>query len=296
MAVNYITEKANVNTLSYVFGKISVPSFQKKVIMLNHMYLENVPAETNVLRLEKDGYLVAEAHTEATANALSANGELTDTYVDLTAAGICVVSGLSAEAQRFGGAKASPSRMLKEQGKALAHYLDDDALSLASSMATTVTSTAGLTFDDLYLGQYTIYAAECPDQDVQLSFIGAARGFQHLGLKATQAGAAAYANDVLLGIFKDTGGKPAANGFRGEVIPGVDGYMTSGFSTGSSDNYQMLIHPKWALACIMDQIPIVKTAEKVEEGFYTSIGSLLFYDVGTYCTSAGVCVKSDTAA
>lgn len=293
-AVAYVTEKANVNTLSYVFGKMMAPSFQKTNVMLNLMTVEDVPAETNVRRFEKSGYLTSSAHTEATAFALSANGELTDTYVDATAVAIACVSARSIHLQRFGGAKGSLSRFLDEQGKAIARYVDNDALSLFASVSATVTSTAGATFDDLYLGQYTIFNGNCPDQNINLAYVGSPRAFQNLKVQAQAAGAAAYANDVTLGIFKDTGGKPQPNGYVGQIAPGIDGWQTTGFQTSGSDTQHGLIHPIWGLAAIVDSSIIVKNAEKISEGFYDEVGSVYFYDVIEYHAAACVQMKSDT--
>lgn len=294
MVVAYVTEKANVNTLSYVFSSLMAPYFQKKSNALNHIYAENVPDNTNVKRFKKAGTLVASAQTEATAKALSADGELTDTYVDGTAASISVVSALSEHAKRFGGADASLSRLAAEQGGAIARFVDDDILSLAAGFSNTQTASTTLTFADLYTAQFTIFNGNCPDLDVPLHFVGAPKAFKDLGLAAATSGSAAYANDVLLGIFKDTGGKPAANGFRGEVIPGVLGFMTTGFAASGGDNRQMLVHPKWAIAGILDSGVIVKSQNQVTAGFYDEIGSLYFYDVFEYHDAAGVGVYSDS--
>lgn len=293
-AVSYVTEKANVNTLSYVFGRIMAPSFQKVNVMLNLVHLENVPAETNVVRLEKSGYLVASAHTEATAFALAADGELTDTYATATAAAIGVVSARSLHLKRFGGAKAALPRFLDEQAKAIAHYVDDDAIGLFASTSSTVTSTTVTTFDDLYLGQYNIFAGDCPDQNVPLCYVAGPKSFYNLKVNASKTGAAAFANDAMLGIFKDTGGKPLPNGYVGEICPGIQGWQTTGFGTSSADDCYGLFHPMWGFAAIVDDNIIVKQAEKIVEGVYDEVASFLFYDVLEYHAAACCLVKSDT--
>lgn len=295
MAVAYVTEKGNVNTLAYILGKQIAPSFQKGTVMMNLMYSENVPEGTNVVRMEKSGALVAEGHTEATAISLSANGELTDTYVDCTAVAIAVVSARSLHAKRFGGQRTSLPRFLDEQGKAIARYVDNDALSLATGLTgNVVTCTAGATFDDLYLGQYAIFNSNCPDQNVPLAFVGAPKAFQKLKTIASNNGAAAFGNDAMLGIFKDTGGKPLPNGYVGEIAPGIQGWQTTGFQTTGGDDQQLLIHPMWALCGIFDSSIIVKNVEKITEGFYDEVGSAYFYDVAEYHDAAGCQFKSDT--
>lgn len=294
MAVANVTEKSNVNTLAYILGRQIAPSFQKKVVMMAHMYSEDVPADTNVVRLEKEGSLTATSHTEATAFSIGTEGELTDTYVDLTAVAIAVASARSLHARRFGGKRVSLERFLALQGAAIGRYVDNDALSLATSISNTVTSAAGMTFEDLYLGQYNIFNSECPDQDIPLVFVGAPRAMSHLKIQATQAGGAAFSNDVVLGIFRDSGGKPAMNGVIGQIAPGIVGVQTTGFQTSGNDNCQLLIHPKWALAGIFDTNIIVKNVEKITEGFYDEVGSAFFYDVGIYNNAAGVQMKSDS--
>ncbi len=294
MAVSYVTEKANVNTLSYVLSRMLAPSLQKRVVCMNLMYIEPAPTASNVVRIRKSGALTAGAQTESTAFALAANGELTDTYVDLTMAAAAVVSARSEQLDRFGGADGSLARIAAEQGAALARYVDNDALSLLASVSNTVTATAGLTFDDLATAQYYIFNANCPDLDMSLAAILGPRAFQKLNIAAHSSGAAAYANDAMLGIFKDTGGKPQANGYRGEIYPGIGGYMTTGFATTGGDDQQGLVHPKWGLAGTFDDSVRVKTAYKISEGFYEEVGSIYFYDVAEF--NAGACcqIKSDT--
>jgi len=259
-----------------------------------NMYSEEVPAETNVKRFEKSGSLTASPHTEATAFALSANGELTDTYVDATAAAIACVSARSIHLQRFGGAKGSIGRFLDEQGKAIARYVDNDALSLFASVSATVTSTAGATFDDLYLGQYTIFNGNCPDLNLNLRYIASPRALQQLKVVAQAAGAAAFANDIMLGIFSENGGKPLPNGYMGVICPGIEAYQTTGFQTTGGDTQHGLVHPIWGLAGIFDSSIIVRNAEKISEGFYDEVGSVYFYDVIEYHAAACVQMKSDT--
>lgn len=293
-AVAYVTEKANVNTLAYVFGRIMAPSFQKTNVMMNLMDVENVPAETNVVRKEKSGYMTASGHTEATAFALAADGELTDSYVDLTAVAIGVISARSLHLRRFGGAKASINRFLDEQGKAIARYVDNDALSLATGFSTTVTASSVATFDDLYLCQFNIFNGNTPDQNLPLAFVAAPRAFYNLKVNASKTGATAFATDTMLGIFRDTGGKPLPNGYVGEICPGIQGWQTTGFATSASDDCYLVIHPKWAIAGIFDNNVIVKNAEKISEGVYDEVASFLFYDVAEYHDAAGVQYKADT--
>ncbi len=293
-AVANVTEKGNVNTLSYVLSRMIAPSFQKTTVMMGLMSVENAPENTNVVRMQLGGALTASAQTEATALAYGSGGELTDTYVDLTMAACAVTSARSEQLNRFGGQAGSLARLADEQGRAIGRYVDNDAIGLFASTSQTVTSASVMTFDDVALGQFTVFNGNCPDLEIPLVLVAGPRAFKDLGLAAAQTGGAAYGTETMLGIFRETGGKPLANGYRGEVYPGVKGYMTTGFGTTGGDDRQGLFHPVWGFCGVFDSNIIIKNAYKISEGFYDEVGSLYFYDVSEYNAAACVQMRSNT--
>lgn len=286
------TEQGNFNTLAYTFARMMAPEFQKNTVMVNLMATENTPEGSDSKRWKKSGSLTAETVNESGTYSFSGNSELTDTNVETTVAKAVVVTKLTEEARRFGGADASENRITSLQGRAIARFVDNDALSLATGFSNVVTSTDDMTYEDLFLGQLNIFNADTPDQNVPLAFIGAPKAFHDLGVQAIQAGGSAFANDTLLGIF---GGPPQANGYRGEIVPGIQGFQTTGFQTTGSDNQQLLIHPMWGLCGILDPSITVKFEGVVSGGFYDEIGSLYFYDVAEWNDGACVQMRSDAS-
>lgn len=290
MTVAYLTELANSALPGKMLAPIVTPAFVKTNVMLNLMMVADLPpvGAGKVLSFPQKGSLTSETIAESTAYTLSANGELTDSQVDATAAKACVVSGPSAESERFG--RQPISRFIEEQAAAIARFVDNDALSLFSGLSQSVTASQYVDTDILFDAQYAILSADCPDDTDELQFVTNARGVTQLRKAIVNSGASVWSNPAMLSIL---GGKPQANGYMGS-IPGLCGiWKTSGHATSGSDTVQALIHPKWCLGAAIDSIPTVYVGQKISEGFYKEVGSLLFYDVLEVNDRAGCKVLSD---
>lgn len=290
MAVAFVTEMTNIIRPTDAVSRLLGPALKKKVTMINLMETEEIPADTNVVKKRKRGYLTepSGATAESTAVALAAGGEYTEASVTLTATKMAISSALSAEEERWG--HLTMADLANEQADAIARGVDTDALSLFSGFSSSVTCVAGATLEDLYTSYYTIRNKEVPLQGVQLAVVIAPKGQLNLNLQTLQSQASAFMSERILSIL---GGKPQANNLVAS-IPLFDIYVTTGFGTSGGDNIQGVIHPQLALAGIFDRSPVTWSADKVTEGFYKESGTFFFYDVAEYYDQAGVGFLSDT--
>lgn len=289
-AVSNITELGNSVTLGNLLSKAGSPALVKGNVMMNHMYTEDLPTQTNVKKFVKLGSLTGAVLAEATALAPDSNGELTDTSVSATAAKTVVVSGASVELEQFG--TIDLARIAREQFSAIARAVDTDGLAMAAGLTNSVTSTTVMTVDDIMLGKFNIHNSNCPNPEVTLTAILGPRAVYNLQKDIIQSGASAWSNPAMLGVFQGSGVK--ANGYVGS-IPGIcDVYQTTGFSTSGGDDVQMIIHPMWCLAGMFAAAPQTWIRQKGAEGFYTEVASFYFYDIIEWNDVCGTKLLSDT--
>lgn len=290
MAVANITELANSITLGNLLSAVSSPALVKTPVGMNLMYTENLPTGTNVKKFQKKGSLTAATLAEATALQPDASGELTDTSVTSTAAKCAVSSGLSVEEQKFGNIDVA--RIGNEQFSAIGRFVDNDFLSMASGLSTTVTSTSVMTLDDIMQGQFNIYNSNTPNQEVTLAAVLGPRAVYNIKKEIVQSGAAAWSNPAMLNIFQ--GAPVKANGLIGSIPAICDVYQTTGFATTGGDDQQMIIHPMWCLAGMFDSAPDTWILNQGAAGLYTEIVSYFFYDIIEWNDLAGNMLRSDT--
>jgi len=287
-AVSNITEFGNgVNVTDVLAAGIS-PALVKSNCMMALMYTESLPQGSMTAKLTKRGSLSAASLAEATALAPDANGELTDTSVSATIAKCAVVSGVSVEQGQFGNITAD--RIAAEHGAAIGRFVDNDALSLFSGLSTSVTSTNVLTIDDVMLGQFNIFASECPNKEVPLKAVLSHRGHYNIKKEIVNSGASVWTNQSFLDILA---GAPQSNCYVGSLGP-IDFYATSGHATSGGDTVQAIFHPMWAFAGFFAPAPITWVKEKGAEGFYTEYATYFFYDVLEFNDLCGVKLLSDT--
>lgn len=290
MGVSNLTEVSNSVIVGNLLSSIGSPALVKGQVGMNLMYTENLPVGTNVKKFVKYGSLTGAIVAESTAQAADANGELTDTSVTATAAKCVVVSGLTVEAEAF--SNIDLARLATEQFAGIARYVDNDFLSMASGLATSVTAATVLTVDDIMQGQFNIYNSNCPNQEVPLAVVIGPRAGYNIKKDIIQSGGSAWANPAMLQVFNESPIQP--NGRLGS-IPGVgDIYQTTGFATGGGDDTQMIIHPMWCIAGMFAPAPVTWVKQKGAEGFYTEVASYYFYDIIEWNDLCGCALKSDT--
>jgi hypothetical protein len=287
-AVTAITELANsVNVTDVLAAGIS-PALVKSNCMMALIHTEDLPKGTLTAKLTKRGSLTAATLAEATAMAIDTNGELTDTAVSATIAKCAVSSGVSVEQSQFGNM--SLDRIAQEHGSAIARFVDNDALSLFGGLATAVTSASVMTIDDVMLGQYSIFASECPDKTVPLKCVLSHRGYYNIKKELIQSGASVWTNSSFLSVLN---GAPQNNCYVGS-LSNIDFYATSGHATSGGDTIQGIFHPMWCFAGFFAPAPVSWIKQKGAEGFYTEVASYFFFDVLEWNDLAGVKLLSDT--
>lgn len=288
-----VTELANSALPGRMLASIVSPAFSKTNVMMNHVMLEDLPppGQGNVVGFVKKGALSnAALLVESTDTTYGSGGELTDTVVEATAVKAVSTSGQSVESKRFG--RQPLSRIIEEQAADLARMVDTDILTDFSALSQSQTSTTILTLDDLMEAKFQILANDVPNPEVELQYIARAREVVNIQKEIKDAGASAWSNPDMISILS---GSPAPNGYQGS-IPGICGvWMTSGFGTSASDTITALLHPRWTYGIAIDPMPQVLVGEKITEGFYTEVGSYIFYDVVEVNDLAGVKVLSDTS-
>lgn len=288
-AVGFVTEFGNTINPSEVISDLMAPPFVKKVVAPNLISVEDLPIRTQTKKHVKDAALSGTLSAIAEANpvALAAAGEYSQTSVTSTIAKIAIASGLSIEQLQFGTQDAAT--MAEKQANLLARAVDDDFLSLFGGLSQNVTAASVLTVEDLYACQYAIFAAECPNQEMDLSVVLNHKGLLNLKKEQINSGASAYTNPQYLSILQ---GKPQANRFVG-TIPGFQIYSTSGHTTSGGDNVQAVFHSLWCFAGSFAPAPQVWVNNKGVEGLYQEIVSWFFYDIVEWNDAAGVGLNSD---
>lgn len=288
MAVSNVTELGNSVNITDVLAAGIAPAFTKANCMIGLMHSEGLPQGTLTAKLTKQGSLVAASLAEATALGPDANGELTDTSVSCTIAKCAVVTGVSVEQQQFGNISAG--RVAAEHGSAIGRFVDNDALSLFSSVSAAVTSASVLTVDDVMLGQYNIYASECPNREVPLKVVLGHRAHYNIRKELTQSGESVWTNQKELTVL---GGPAQSNCYAGS-LGALDFYATSGHATSGGDTVQAIFHPMWAFAGFFAPSPTTWVENEGRGGFFTAYATYYFYDVLIWNNSAATKLLSDT--
>ena len=288
MGVANVTEFANSSTVSDVMSRLVAPALVKRVCMMNHMALDDLPQGTQTSNVTRRGSL-SSAAIVAESTGVAINAELTDTQTQFQIAKAALVSALSVEALQFGNI--TPQRMADEHAADIARFVDNDALSLFTGFTNSVTATSTLTQDDLELAAFSIYNSDVPNPEMTFSCILSHRGHLNIKQEIRATGASAYRNESFLSVLQTN---PQPNCFVGN-IPGIgDIYATSGHQVSASDTVQAVLHPMWALAGAFAPSPVTWSDNKGSEGFYLEQASYFFYDVIEYNDAAGTQVLSDT--
>jgi hypothetical protein len=288
-AVSFVTELGNIVTPTDVISDVLGPALVKKVTMMNLMHVEDIPTGTPVKKFRKDGALTEPSATTAESNAvaLATGGELSQTSVSATAAKMAISSALSVEEQEWGSVTLADIAL--KQADAIARGVDTTALSRTSGFSQTVTSSAGLALEDIYLAGYTIDNNEVPDLEVQKAVVISRKARHNLQIQSLQTGASAFVNSQFLSILND---RPRPNNLVAS-IPGYDIYATSGFATSGGDNLQLVLHPKYGLAGMFAPRPVTWVVNKGTEGLYSESVTYWFFAIVEWYDQACVTLASD---
>lgn len=289
--VSNVTELANTVQGSLLSSIIS-PAFVKGAVGLNSLSTDDLPnkGQGNVKKVVKEGYItVTNPHAESEPLAIGSNGEYTETSVSLTAAKACVVTGISLEQQRFG--TLTDDKLKEMATQAVGRAVSNDIIGCAAGFSNGVTATNYATLSDLYSAQFSVFNSNTPDQDIPCHFIGSPRAISKLKSEMATTGATPWVNESMLSILT---GLPATGGYVGSVPGLADFYQTTGHATTGGDDQMPFMHPKWALAGMLDALPQFWIVDKASEGFYREISAAFFYDVAEINDGAGVNVRGDS--
>lgn len=287
------TELGNVITIGNAVSAAMGPAFVNKSQGLSLVYKEVFPDNTNVVKFQISGNLVAETVAESTDYTYSANSELTDSSITCTAKKVVCGSKTTVEAVRFGNGSARLERLAKEAGEAHARLFDADLKALFSGIATIVTASTVLTKDNLIDARYNIVNSMKGGFSGMLVSMFDYKGVSEIQKEITSTTAAAFGNMDLLGVL---GMPQPSNGYCGNLL-GIDIYQTDGLPSGGGDD----------TACVWDPMNCFAAGVDGTNGFYNSLKdpaainglsneflTWSFFKIVEWRDTAGCAVKSDT--
>lgn len=284
MAVSNAIIRTDVAQVSRVFAALVAPAFVKTPVMMNLMYSEDIPRGQNTATkgFRKEGSMTAAALAEATILAYDANGRRQDTAVDITAAKAIVVSGVSLENQTFNDQNLAS--YARSQGTAIGRFVDDSVIANYSSLTNAVDAGDTITVDHLDQAAQLILAANTPDPQTPLQFVGTPKAMRQLKADIRTSGGAMWSNTQFLSIFN---GNPQPNGYYGS-LPGMDLYTTSGHANNGGVLSLALFHPQWCFAGIFDRsVNTDIQFHGASGGLINEITSWFFYGSGIWNDLAG---------
>lgn len=294
MAINGLTTMSDMNQAAYMLSRLLGPALVEASTWLNLVYAETCSEDSNKIRLQKSGSLIAEGVNEGAVYVPSdANSDITDTYVEITAAKIVSGSVLTAEQQRFGGVFRQIPRFGEEQGRAIARKFDVDCNALINSVTETATAAALLDTDTLLEAVYKVRNGLLPAGP--LSAVLDRKGISELQKQVANSGAAIYSSQYNHPIF----GTPKPNNFIANLL-GVDIYQMSGLSTTGGDDQGVLFDPRYFIGAAMggDVITVPRWmgqgVSSENAGLSWELLSYIFYGVAVYYDAAACEVRSDT--
>lgn len=294
MAINGLSTMSDMNQMAYALSRLLGPALVETSTWLNLVYAETCPDDTNKIRFQKSGSLIAEGVSEGAVYVPSdANSDITDTYVEVTASKIVAGSVLTAEQQRFGGANRAIPRFATEQGSAIARKFDTDCKALIDTVTLTATATSVLDTDTLLEAAYKVRNGLLPNGP--LVAVVDRKGAFELQKHIANSGSTIYSNQYNHPLF----GTPQANNYAGEML-GIGIYQTSGLSTTGGDDQGVVFDPRYFIAAAMGGSVNTEprwtghgVASEVA-GLSIELTSWIFYGVAVYYDAAACELRSDT--
>lgn len=294
MAINGLTTQSDMNQQAYALSRLLGPALVETSTWMNLVYAETCSDNSNKIRFQKSGSLIAEGVSEGAVYVPSdANSDITDTYVEVTATKIVAGSVLTAEQQRFGGANRAIPRFANEQAAAIARKFDTDCKALIDSVTLTATAASVLDTDTLLEAAYKVRNGLLPNGP--LVAVVDRKGAFELQKHIANSGSTIYSSQYNHPVF----GTPKANNYVGEVL-GIGLFQTSGLSTTGGDDQGVVFDPRFFIAAAMG-------GEVNSQGRWTGHGvasevagvsteftSWIFYGVAVFYDAAACELRSDT--
>lgn len=260
------------------------------VVVLPLIYKENLPANTNVKKVRKNGKLEASALSESSNFTYDANSEFTQTSVTATATKQVIVYKNTVESEQFGGVNSGA--MSVEMGRGLGRLLDDNIITLFSSFTTNtiVAEAAGLTGVGLLRAKMRVDASLAGASRNLVAVINHRQAFD-IRSEVYQSAAANFAQPSQISLLQ---GYQQPNGFAG-TLPGLDIYVTDGLPTGAGDATALVFNPERAFFGMYSAAPDVRVNWIGSQGFFTEVTAHMFSTVLEWYDEAGCRVTSDQA-
>lgn len=288
------TELSNISHPTDVISMGVSDALVQGVVVLPHIYMEDLPENTNVKLFRKNGYLSGEQVSESAIQVIDGSEqELSMTEVTATAVKHAATCFVSVEAEQF--SPVTGDQIASALGGALARDFDDEVKALFDDFSNQVTCTAGATAEKIQEAIYTVrrYTAGVSKAPLK-GFLNYKAMFQLIKDIST-SGAAAYSNESQISLLSGVTGE---NGFRGS-LPGVDLYEVSGVPTSGGDDVGCIFDPNLAFAGMASTAPYVKenfigATGDGTRAYGTLYSAWIFADVVEWNDYAGCGFLSDT--
>jgi len=266
------------------------------VVLVPLIYSEDLPENTTVKYVRKDGYLTASASAVGEAGNYSTLSQYKTTGVQLTVEKHAVCSFISDEAKRFGGV--DEALIARKQGEALARKLDSLIKALFSGFTRTVTATAKLTVDDVMDACFTVRRNLKGAAGRKLTAALEYAGVHELRKELVKSAASVYTIPAMISLLGTPGqSQITANGYVGD-LPGCEVFETGGVPTSGADNVQAVFDRDLAIVGIYGRSveTVITRVGSGNPSFGWKIDSYVMHDEVEWNDDAGCGLVSDTAA
>lgn len=291
--MSFETEQGNFAVEANAVSALMGPEFVNASQFMPLVQTETFADSSNTIHVPISGYLVAETVAESTNYTYSANSELTDTYVAVTAKKAVVGNKFTVEADRFGKPWANLPRISKKMGTSFGRLFDADLKALFPSISTVVTASTILTKDNMSDASYNVFASMKEAASGVLVAALDFKGVNELGKELSNITASAFSNRELLGILGTPGG---GYNYKGNLL-GIDIYQTDGLATTGGDDQGCVWDPMHAFYAGVDGIEGFRNSQKEPSainGLTWELLSWTFWKVAIWRNTAACQVRSDT--
>lgn len=263
-----------------------------RVVIVPLIHSEDLPTNTTVKYVKKDGALTASASAVSEASSYSTYSALTTSGVSMTAIKDVCASFITVEAQKFGGV--DRALIARKQGEALARRLDNEVAALFNAHDHSVTCASVMTVDDLIDASYNVRKNTVDVASPQLKAVLGLKAVNSLRKELVKSAASVYTMPQMATLL--TGAQGQGNGYAGS-LPGIDVYAFAGtFPTANGDDYQLVFDPAICYTGMYDASPStveVWTATG-NPSFGLQVASWVFHAATEWNDDAGCTIRSDT--
>lgn len=276
-----------------VYSDAITAALVQQVVCVPLIYKEDLPENTTIKYVKKNGYLTSTTSAEAEVSSYSTNSAWTTTGIAITAIKDVCSSFVSVEALQFG--RVDPALIAREQAAALGRRLDLEILALFPGLTNLVDAISTMTVDDVLDAAYNVrvYCKQATKR--KLTAVLGIKAVHEIEKEIVKSGASVYTIPGQITLLGGANNGNPANGYFGE-LPGVEVFGTTGHSTSGGDDIQAVFDRDITFAGIY--APSVKTFV-IETGqgnpsFGVEVSSYLFHGVSEWNDYGGCELHSDS--